>query len=66
VLYPASFPYVVGVRRNDAVHQQRFQYNNEIGWDAGGGGTPRSSTAYWQSPVSPTSAVGKGVARYFP
>jgi len=39
-----------------------FTYNTEIGWDAGGGGTSAFEiSAFWQTPVSPTSAVGKGV-----
>jgi pseudomonalisin len=62
VLYPASSPYVVGVGGTTLLTNSDFTYNNEIGWDAGGGGT--SAFEYspnWQSPVSLTSAVGKGV-----
>jgi len=66
VLYPASSPYVCRRRRNDAAHNSDFTYNNEIGWDAGGGGTSAFEySPYWQSPVSPTSAVGKGVPDIF-
>jgi len=62
VLYPASSPYVVGVGGTTLFTNSDFTYNNEIGWDAGGGGTSAFEySPYWQSPVSPTSAVGKGV-----
>jgi pseudomonalisin len=62
VLYPASSPYVVGVGGTTLFTNSDFTYNNEIGWDAGGGGTSAFEISpFWQSPVSPTSAVGKGV-----
>jgi pseudomonalisin len=62
VLYPASSPYVVGVGGTTLFTNGDFTYNNEIGWDAGGGGTSAFEISpFWQSPVSPTSAVGKGV-----
>jgi subtilase family serine protease len=62
VLYPASSPYVVGVGGTTLATDANFNYFTEVGWDAGGGGTSAFEISpFWQSPVSPTSAVGKGV-----
>lgn len=62
VLYPASSPYVVAVGGTTLFTNSDFTYNTEIGWDAGGGGTSAFEISpFWQAPVSPTSAVGKGV-----
>ena len=62
VLYPASSPYVVAVGGTTLFTNSDFTYNTEIGWVAGGGGTSAFEISpFWQSPVSPTSAVGKGV-----
>jgi subtilase family serine protease len=62
VLYPASSPYVTAVGGTTLFTNSDFTYNNEIGWVAGGGGTSAFEISpFWQSPVSPTSAVGKGV-----
>ena len=62
VLYPASSPYVVAVGGTTLFTNSDFTYNTEVGWVAGGGGTSAFEISpFWQSPVSPTSAVGKGV-----
>ena len=62
VMYPASSPYVVGVGGTTLTTTSGYDYIAEIGWDAGGGGVSVwEYSPYWQQPVLPTTAAGKGV-----
>lgn len=60
--YPASSPYVTGVGGTTLDATSAGVYGTEIAWNAGGGGiSPIETSPYWQQPVLPTTAVGKGV-----
>ncbi|MHB8246607.1 MAG: S53 family peptidase [Acidimicrobiales bacterium] len=60
--YPASSPYVTAVGGTTLLTNSNGTYNNEIAWNAGGGGSSVWETApFWQAGVVPGSAAGKGV-----
>ncbi|HET9127744.1 MAG TPA: S53 family peptidase [Propionibacteriaceae bacterium] len=56
--YPASSPYVVGIGGTTLYTDTADNYQAEIAWNAGGGGTsPVENGGYWQNGVVPTSAA---------
>ena len=62
VEYPASSSYVIGVGGTTLLTNSDGTYNNEITWNAGGGGLSQFELSpFWQSPVNPASTVGRGV-----
>lgn len=62
VEYPASSTYVMGTGGTTLITNSDGSYNNEIAWNAGGGGASQVEfSPYWQSPVNPLATVGKGV-----
>lgn len=62
VNYPASSPYVVAVGGTTLVTSADGRYEEELAWDAGGGGTSDLESApLWQTGVVPGTAVGKGL-----
>jgi pseudomonalisin len=62
VEYPAASPYVIGVGGTTLVTNSDDSYNNEIAWNAGGGGLSQfEASPFWQAPVNVASAVGRGV-----
>jgi pseudomonalisin len=62
VEYPAASPYVVGVGGTTLLTNSDGTYDNEIAWNAGGGGTSIwEISPYWQSGFVPGSTAGKGV-----
>jgi pseudomonalisin len=62
VEYPASSSYVIGVGGTTLLTNSDGTYNNEITWNAGGGGLSQFELSpFWQAPVNPASTVGRGV-----
>ncbi len=63
VEYPAASPYVVGVGGTTLLTNSDGTYNNEIAWNAGGGGISQFEySPYWQAAAVPSNAAGsKGV-----
>jgi len=56
--YPASSPYVTAVGGTTLVTDDSDAYQQELGWNAGGGGaSPVEYPGYWQNGVVPTAAV---------
>jgi len=62
VEYPAASPYVIGAGGTTLLTNSDDTYNNEITWNAGGGGVSQFELSpYWQEPVNYASTVGRGV-----
>lgn len=60
--YPASSPYVTAVGGTTLLTTAKNAYDEEIAWNAGGGGSSVWETApAWQDGVVPGSTAGKGV-----
>ena len=61
VNYPASSPYVVGVGGTTLLTNSNRTYDQELSWNAGGGGISQFETApYWQQEVLPVTAGTTG------
>jgi len=60
VLYPASSPYVVASGHHTLTNSD-FTYNTKLVGSQAEAYKRIRNSPFWQSPVSPTSAVGKGV-----
>jgi subtilase family serine protease len=57
--YPASSPYAVGVGGTTLITDDSNAYQNEIAWNAGGGGvSPVENSGFWQGGVVPSAAAG--------
>jgi pseudomonalisin len=57
VEYPAASPYVVAVGGTTLLTNSDGTYNNEITWNAGGGGISQfDSSPYWQAAAVPSNA----------
>lgn len=57
--YPASSPYTIGVGGTTLLTDSSDNYQNEIAWNAGGGGvSPVENSGYWQNGVVPSSTAG--------
>jgi pseudomonalisin len=55
---PSSSPYVVAVGGTTLLTNSDGSYNNEITWNAGGGGISQfEGPGYWQSGVVPSTAI---------
>jgi len=63
VEYPAASPYVVGAGGTTLLTNSDGTYNNEITWNAGGGGISQFEySPYWQAAAVPTNATSsKGI-----
>lgn len=57
VNYPASSPYVTAVGGTTLLTNSDGSYNNEVAWNAGGGGASLwEYSPYWQSGIVPSNA----------
>lgn len=61
--YPASSPYVTGVGGTTLVTDDANRYQNEIAWNAGGGGiSPDEAPGFWQANANPIPAMNNSSA----
>jgi len=60
--YPAASPYVIAVGGTTLLTNSDNTYNDEIAWNAGGGGLSQFELSpFWQSAVNPAAAVGRSI-----